>query len=215
MCSSLQRYCPWGVANTVSVLRVLLTFLVAALLWHKTTSVYWGCFTLTVAIIWMDGLDGYLARKLGEASAFGAVFDILCDRVVEQVYWIVFLALGWIPLWVPLSIVTRGVLVDGIRSVALAQGYTAFGSSSMMRSRLGILLVSSRFSRWSYAALKAVAFSLLIGVHTPELDISAPTLSLLNNLVSGCVYGAVFFCLVRGLPVLAEARTLLKQQASQ
>ena len=35
-------------------------------------------------------LDGWVARKRGSASTFGAVFDILGDRIVENALWVIF-----------------------------------------------------------------------------------------------------------------------------
>jgi CDP-diacylglycerol--glycerol-3-phosphate 3-phosphatidyltransferase len=195
-----------GYANTVSILRMLLCFLVAGLLFVIDANIYWACFFLTIAVIWMDGLDGFLARKFNESSKLGAVLDILCDRVVEQVYWVTFLGLGWLPVWIPLVVIVRGVLVDGIRAVALEQGYTAFGSSTMMKSPMGVLLVSSRFSRWTYAVAKAVAFSLMILTHIVGWD--TPELIAVTWLM---VYVSVFFCVVRGLPVLVEGLALFKK----
>jgi len=191
-------------ANLVSIFRMILSMAVAGMLFINTPTMYWTAFGLTILVIWMDGLDGYLARKLNETSKFGAVFDILCDRVVEMVYWITFLALGWIPLWIPILVVTRGILVDGFRAIALEQGFTAFGDTSMMRSPLGTLLVSSRFSRFSYAVFKALAFSLLILAYIPGLPFR------LAPLATVCVYITVFLCLVRGVPVLVEAKRFFK-----
>jgi CDP-diacylglycerol--glycerol-3-phosphate 3-phosphatidyltransferase len=191
-------------ANLISLIRTLLCFLVVGLLFFPSYAMYLSCFVLTIIVIWMDGLDGYVARKFNESSKLGAVVDILGDRVVEQVYWVAFLGLGWVPLWVPLVVIVRGVVVDGLRSIALEQGYTAFGSTSMMQSKLGVLLVSSRFSRWTYAVTKAMAFSFLILAKTPDLDpaVAEPV----YQLAMACVYIAVAFCVVRGLPVLIESK---------
>ncbi len=185
-------------ANLISLLRTLLALVVAWMLF--TPEWHWASFWLTILVIWGDGLDGYVARKLGESSKLGAVIDILGDRIVELVYWITFLALGWVPLWVPLVYIVRGVLVDGLRSVALEQGYTAFGSSTMMQHPLGVLLVSSRFSRWTYAVAKALAFSLLILSHIPGLPAWIAPVAMAFVLIS------VGFCVMRGLPVLLESR---------
>ncbi len=188
-------------ANWVTLIRVLLSLLVAGLLFVKTVPVYWLCFGLTVLVVWMDGLDGYLARKFGESSEFGAVFDILADRIVEQVYWLVFFGLGWVPLWIPLVVIIRGILVDGFRSIALKEGFTAFGQSSMMKSPVGVFLVSSRFSRWSYAFFKAAAFSFMILAYMPEGKIPY-----MMAIATFSVWVAVTFCIIRGLPVLLESR---------
>lgn len=191
-------------ANLISLVRTLLAFVVVGLLYVKTAPVYWTAFVLTVAVIWMDGLDGYVARKLNESSKMGAVVDILGDRIVEMTYWIAFLAMGWVPLWVPLVVVVRGIVVDGLRAVALEQGYTAFGSSTMMQSKIGVMLVSSRASRWLYAAFKAIAFSLMILLFTPGLPQDVVTW--LYPVTYASVYLTVFFCIVRGVPVIVESR---------
>lgn len=194
-------------ANLVSLIRTLLGLLVISLLFIHTQAMYLACFVLTIVVIAMDALDGYLARKLNESSKMGAVIDILGDRVVEQVYWVTFLALGWLPLWVPLVVIVRGIVVDGLRSMALEQGFTAFGQSSMQQTKLGWLLVSSNFSRTTYAVAKAAAFALMILGHTPHLPAGITNNITLLGLT--CTYISVAFCVVRGLPVLVEGRRFL------
>ena len=187
-------------ANFISILRTLLSFVVAGMLFINSNTVYWTAFVLTILIIWMDGLDGYVARKFNETSKFGAVLDILSDRIVENVYWVTFAVLGWLPLWVPLVVLTRGIITDGLRSLALEQGYTAFGQTTMMQSKVGKFIVASNFSRFSYAVFKAVAFALLIVAQI------RPEVSLIAYISA---YASVFFCVVRGLPVIIESKRFL------
>ena len=193
-------------ANAVAITRATLAFLVVVLL-HTSRELYVGAFVLTLVAIWMDGLDGWVARRFGEVSRVGAAIDILTDRIVEMTYWIAFATLGWIPIWVPIVVVVRGLLVDGARAIAFEQGYTAFGSTSMMRSRLGQLLVSSRASRLAYGAAKAVAFSLMILAYASGLPAGIQGVSFAIALAG--VYTAVALCIVRGVPVLIEVRRLL------
>jgi CDP-diacylglycerol---glycerol-3-phosphate 3-phosphatidyltransferase len=193
-----------NVANAVTLTRVLLSLVVAGLLWLPASPVRWVCFVLTILVIWADALDGYLARKLHQTSRFGATLDIAGDRIVELVYWITLAALNWIPLWIPLVFLVRGAFVDLIRTHAAEQGYTAFGEKTMMASPLGRLLVASNFSRFTYAVVKAFAFCLLIAAHTVEL---AGTV--LPTVAMACAYAATIFCIIRGLPVLLEGRRLI------
>lgn len=195
-------------ANWISLIRSLLCLVAAYLLFHPTHGVYIACFWLTIIVIWMDGLDGYIARKFGESSKSGAVIDILGDRIVEQVYWVTFLALGWVELWMVLLILVRGILVDGLRGMALEKGYTAFGTTTMMESPLGKLLVASNVSRWLYAFFKAAMFAFLILGHTPELASTVMDPALLVGYLSMGMTLAL--CVVRGLPVLIEGRRFLK-----
>jgi CDP-diacylglycerol---glycerol-3-phosphate 3-phosphatidyltransferase len=190
------------VANLISVLRMVMAAVLCVLVAQQGQPMYVPAFWLTLLIIWMDGWDGFVARLLNECSPAGAVIDILCDRVVEQAYWITFACLGWVPLWMVLAIISRGVVVDGLRSLALQAGYTAFGSNTMMQHPLGVLLVSSRFSRWTYSVLKAIAFALLFLVHTPDGQAW-------QFLADACVLGTLVFCVLRGLPVLLEARRFI------
>jgi CDP-diacylglycerol--glycerol-3-phosphate 3-phosphatidyltransferase len=191
-------------ANLITLGRTLLAFLVVAMLHWRTTGVYLTAVVLTVTIILLDALDGYVARRRRECTKFGALADILGDRVVEMTYWIVFAAFGWIPVWVAIIVAARGIVVDGIRALALERGMSAFG---MMRSRLGRLLVSSRASRATYGAGKAIAFSLVILLFTPGL------VALLGGGLRTLTYAAVYFtvalCVIRGTPVLVEARRLV------
>ncbi|MGE0199959.1 MAG: CDP-alcohol phosphatidyltransferase family protein [Candidatus Melainabacteria bacterium] len=199
-------------ANLVSAFRTLLAFGVLAMLWWPTQTVYLWAFGLTTAVIVLDGVDGWVARTFNESSKAGALIDILGDRIVEQAYWIVFAVLGWVPVWVPLVVMTRGILVDGLRSLALEEGFTAFGQTSMMQSKLGVLLVSSRASRWLYAACKAVAFAFVILAHTP--DFPADVRLTVTAIAVTAVYGSVIFCVLRGLPVLMEGKRFLGTASS-
>lgn len=195
-------------ANFITILRTIFAFLVVSILFVHTKQMYLAAFILTIIVIWMDGLDGYVARKFNETSKFGAVLDILSDRIVENVYWISFLCLGWIPLWIPLVVVTRGIITDGLRSLALEQGYTAFGSSTMMQSKLGKFIVASNFSRFSYAIFKAVSFAFLILIHVPNLEFPHKVEITAVTYIS--VYITIFFCVARGLPVVLESKRFLK-----
>lgn len=190
-------------ANLITLSRIFLALIVICLLFIKTTPTYIAAFILTVIVIWFDGLDGYVARKFNEVSKFGAVLDILGDRVVENAYWIAFLALGWLPVWVPIIVSARGIITDGLRSIALEQGFTAFGSSTMMESKIGKFLVASNFSRFSYAIFKAVAFSLMIAYYIPH---SYSFKLCVGTIAYFCAYASVVFCVLRGIPVIIESK---------
>jgi CDP-diacylglycerol--glycerol-3-phosphate 3-phosphatidyltransferase len=191
-------------ANLITSLRFVLLFFLVAMAYTAPPTLQLANPFLLVFIIVLDGLDGYVARQRGETSLFGSVYDIAVDRVVENVLWIVLADLDLVPVWVALLFITRGVLVDTIRSHAAAQGETAFG---MMRTTIGQFLVASRFMRGFYGTLKAVTFSWLLllqpmpALH-PDLWLHwASTASVISDVL---VYSSVFVCLLRGLPVVLE-----------
>lgn len=198
-----------NLANIVSVSRIFVAFIAISLLYVQTTWTYLLAFLLTAVAFSMDGLDGYLARKLNQSSQWGSVLDILGDRIVEASYWIVFAVLGWISIWFPLICITRAFTTDGIRSVALSKGYTAFGEKTMQSGKIGQFICASRFMRISYAVAKVAAFMLLIAVNTPGMELWNGTPAL-HTVTMVFAWAAIIFCVVRGIPVIAESGRLFK-----
>lgn len=193
-----------NVANVITVGRVFVAVGTLLLLWlPPSDEIKWTVFVLTILVIWADGLDGYFARKFNQSSKFGGILDIAGDRVVEMAYWIAYSTLQWVPVWVPLLFLVRGTFVDAIRSHASEMGYTAFGQNTMMQSPIGKFLVASNFSRFTYAVAKAAAFCLVVAARTKlggEWN--------LKPFADFLVYFTCAFCVIRGLPVILESKSI-------
>jgi len=192
-------------ANLITFARFLLLFILVAMAYHPNPFLQVFNLPLLILLFVLDGVDGYVARRRREESLFGAIFDIAIDRVVENVLWIVMVDLGFISVWVAIVFITRSFLVDSIRAQAASVGETPFG---MMKSPLGRFLVSGRFMRAAYAALKGTSFGWMFAIQPlPGLfpEFYAGWESLLTLGKDLLVYLTVAVCLLRGLPVLAEA----------
>jgi CDP-diacylglycerol--glycerol-3-phosphate 3-phosphatidyltransferase len=157
-------------ANFITVARVVLLFITVGFIYlslpHDGTpgEPVWALVALflTFVVFISDGLDGIVARARGEANELGAVVDIAGDRVVENVYWVVFAHIGLLSVWFPLLMLARSFTVDALRTLALKEGKTAFGEKSMMTSRIGIWLAASRFHRALYGGAKVLTFMWLL-----------------------------------------------------
>ena len=148
-------------ANIVTLSRIFLVFIVVGLLYCcECEYSYITALVLTAILMWFDGLDGFLARKFKASSRFGALLDIMGDRIVENVFWMTFSALGWINVCIPIIVLTRGIITDSLRTLAFEKGYTAFGSTTMMQGKIAKFIVASNFCRFTYAVCKACAFFL-------------------------------------------------------
>lgn len=77
-----------------------------------------------------DGLDGYLARKRGEVSTLGKFLDPLADKLTVTAVLVYMVALSRVPAWVVVVIIARDLAVNGLRSVASAQGLVISASPS-------------------------------------------------------------------------------------
>ena len=213
-------------ANLLTILRMILAVLAIELLFTGRPDFAVSAVFITLFVIVLDGLDGIVARALNEQSKFGSVFDILGDRVVENLYWIAFAVIGWVAAWVPMVVVARGILTDGLRSIALSQGYTAFGSDTMMKNKFCHFLTASRFSRAIYGVAKTLVFLMLIIAYVPNLEYYdtmsvdsflifadwQPTLILIADIL---VYITVGMCIVRGLPVIFESRRFIENDKNK
>lgn len=195
-----------NMANIVSVSRIFVAFAAIGLLFINSTQAYIWAVILTIIAFAMDGLDGYIARKFNQSSEWGSVLDILGDRIVEASYWTAFAVLGWLNIIFPLVCIARAFTTDGIRSVALSKGMTAFGEKSMQSTAWGKFICASRFMRISYAVAKVAAFVLLIVAYIPGLGENIVSVILPVAVVLAWI--AIIFCVVRAIPVVAESGKL-------
>jgi len=202
--------------NQVTLARILVAFAAVALFSLGThvlaldlTAVF-----LTVAAIALDGVDGYIARTCGLATPFGAKFDILGDRVVENLFFTCFAASGLISLWVPVIFFARGALTDFLRGLVRRSARSNLDQNWMLKTWWGRSLVASRTSRASYATLKCICFCclgcLLPIRHMPaarsaEWLREAGTTWLLTA-GQAITFATVIFCIVRAIPVVWEGR---------
>ncbi len=188
-------------ANIITISRIFLAFVALGMLFYKR-EFYQASLVLTIFVMWFDGLDGYIARKFNESSKLGAVLDIMGDRIVENLYWLVFCALGWINVLIPAVVVTRGIVTDAIRALALSQGYTAFGEKTMQQNPIARFIVASNFSRGGYAVTKAAAFVLLIAGNLVPYRGEEIVL----KIGEVCAIASAVFCVLRGIPVVLESK---------
>jgi len=188
--------------NLISIGRMLLAIVCLALLFQPDENLKIAAFIISVVIVPLDALDGYLARKNKQTTKDGAFLDIICDRLVESFFWVTFASLNLVLFWVPIIIISRGLITDSIRFAALKRGYEPF---KMMQSKFTTWLVASRFNRGAYAAIKAIIFPWLI----LELIIAVPTW---YTITGNClVIVTVLYCVIRGLPVIYDAKFLFKK----
>lgn len=198
-------------ANAITLARLPLLVVIVALLYQPDSGPRFVAAGLVVLLIFMDLLDGVVARALHQESLIGSVLDIAADRTVELLLWVVYADLNLIPIAIPLLVIGRGVFVDALRSVAPSRGLTPF---ELMRSRLGKFLVKSPWLRTPYGIAKAIAFCLLAVQHGLEVE-GGGGLRPVATAAQLAAWVAVILCVARAVPVLVEGpRSLMDPLAS-
>ena len=69
-----------------------------------------------------DFLDGYLARKHNQITAFGKLMDPLADKCLVTAAMLWFVEVGRMPAWALLIVIVREFGVSGLRMVAADKG---------------------------------------------------------------------------------------------
>ncbi|HVF98793.1 MAG TPA: CDP-alcohol phosphatidyltransferase family protein [Chloroflexia bacterium] len=208
--------------NLITAARVLLLFVTVGFIYlslpHQDApgEPAWAivAVALTLIVILGDAVDGVVARARGESGDTGAVVDIAGDRIVENVYWVVFAHIGLLSVWFPLVMLLRSFTVDALRSLALSKGKTAFGEKTMMQSGFGLWLAASRLHRALYGGAKVVTFiwllfQLSIQVAPPGSDYARMFGPYLGAVQAAGIVLAVFtllYSLLRGAVVVWDSR---------
>jgi phosphatidylglycerophosphate synthase len=114
--AGLRDYHPFprfGAANAVTSLRALLVAGVAGLIGEPPTpEVAWAAVFLGLGATMLDGVDGWLARRSGMISRFGARFDVEVDALLIQLLAILAWRHGKAGAWVLFSGLLRYLFVS-------------------------------------------------------------------------------------------------------
>jgi len=78
-----------------------------------------GVFVVAMAT---DQVDGWLARRWNQTSAFGSLLDPIADKVLVLAALVMLVAEGVAPAWMVAAIVAREFLVSGLRLAAIERG---------------------------------------------------------------------------------------------
>jgi phosphatidylglycerophosphate synthase len=160
-----------GPANVVTLMRAALVALLAGLLGEPASrAAAWMAASIAGAVPALDGVDGWLARRTGMRSTFGARFDMETDAlhvlVMSGLLWqfgkagiwvwiggvlrYAFVAAGLVLPWMAqtLKATRRGKVVTIVHMTTLSIGLAPFMPSTLSAVALAF---STAFLSWSFA----------------------------------------------------------------
>ena len=145
---------------------------------------YWatGIFILASFTDW---LDGYLARLYRAETILGKLLDPLADKVIVMAALVMLVAVDnqpRVPAWIVVLLLSREIIVTGLRSVAAVQG-TVVAASQGAKYKTAFTMVSI------VCLLLGQSFVIpFIGINSFELGIYLLWISLVLSLWTGFDY---------------------------
>ena len=111
-----------NVANKLTMLRIMLTFVFMAFLflhgfWAKVIAL-----VIFVIAALSDFLDGLIAHKRNMVTDFGRFWDPIADKILVLTAFAVFIQMQLIDAWMFVIIVSREILITSLRLFALNKG---------------------------------------------------------------------------------------------
>ena len=119
--SSVKEGTIWNVPNAITSVRFVLAIAVMVLIPLKWPTAALVVFSIAAATDWMDG---YWARKYGQVTKLGRIFDpfvdkiIICGSFIALVQWDDSLVLAWMAT----TVVARELLVTSLRGMIEGAG---------------------------------------------------------------------------------------------
>jgi cardiolipin synthase len=98
------------IPNAITVVRVLL---VIPTTWYLIETEYLQALVLMAVAGASDAVDGWLARRFGWVTRFGATLDPMADKILVGVLFIALTLQGELPLWVAGIAIARDVVIVG------------------------------------------------------------------------------------------------------
>ena len=83
--------------------------------WLMPVAKNWTAMTIFAVAAITDWLDGYLARRLGETSAFGAFLDPVADKLMVAAALILLVQLGRAEAYLAIIIIGREIAISALR----------------------------------------------------------------------------------------------------
>ncbi|MFH1354788.1 MAG: CDP-diacylglycerol--glycerol-3-phosphate 3-phosphatidyltransferase [Candidatus Omnitrophota bacterium] len=143
-----------NIANKITVLRIILTFVFMFFLfvhgpWAKITSL-----AIFVFAALSDFLDGMIAKKKNMVTDFGRLMDPIADKILVLAAFAAFVQMQLIDAWMFVIIVSREILITSLRLFALNKGK---------------VLSAARVGKHKTFSQMAVIFSILSFIVTKEV----------------------------------------------
>ena len=141
----------WNIPNLLTLLRILLIPLFVGIFYlpgsmlspHEANVFSAALFSLAAVTDW---LDGYLARRLNQTSAFGAFLDPVADKLMVTAALIVLVEFGRVGAVIALIIIGREIAISALREWMAGLGSrSSVAVANIGKFKTGVQMVAILF----------------------------------------------------------------------
>ncbi len=179
---------PWNVPNLLTSSRLVLSCVVFGLIAYELFFAACVCFVIAASTDW---IDGYWARKYGQVTKLGRIFDPFVDKIIICGTFIALVGVSesGIAAWMAIIVVGRELLVTSLRGLIEGAG----GDFS-----------ARQLGKWKMVLQCAAVIVVLIDLMTPE----SPNWLAITSVLT--VWSAILLTLVSGLDYVFIAGRVLR-----
>ena len=140
-----------NIPNLITMLRIVMIPVVAFFLSLQTPmACVMAVLAFSIAAI-SDFFDGYLARRLKLVSVTGKFLDPLADKLMVMAATVQLASMGWLDAWIPIVILARELAVQGLRQIAVAEGFViAAGTGGKIKTALQLVGLVGLLIHYTY-----------------------------------------------------------------
>ncbi len=184
----------------LSLLRILLTFVIMALLFVPGWLAKCSALVLFLLASLTDWLDGYLARRWRQTSALGALLDPIADKVLVLGTFLAFVQLRLIPAWMVLIIALREFLITGVRLFAASRA---------------IVLSAAKEGKHKTVSQMVTIVLILTALIVQELAGETSLTAAMHWIVLGCLWVTMVLTVISGAAFFWRHRAVLMDAATK
>jgi CDP-diacylglycerol--glycerol-3-phosphate 3-phosphatidyltransferase len=170
---------------------VAVPIVVVLFAWDFPDHAYWATAVFAVAMA-TDQIDGWLARRRNQTSAFGSLLDPIADKVLVLAMLVMLIGEGVAPAWMVAAIVAREIAVSGLRLAAIERG-VVMGARDL-----------GKLKTWAQALAATLAGLQAAGMWDADVAWWALLVATLLTWISGLDYARVAPRVLRGERAASE-----------
>ncbi|MBU1007358.1 MAG: CDP-diacylglycerol--glycerol-3-phosphate 3-phosphatidyltransferase [Candidatus Omnitrophica bacterium] len=110
-----------NLANKLTVSRIVLAGIFILFLFVRGLSAKFAALAVFTLACVTDYFDGFIARKTGSITDFGKLMDPIADKILILGGFLAFVEMKIIPAWMVMVIISRELVITGIRILALSK----------------------------------------------------------------------------------------------